>query len=251
MICEKSVIKIANNIIKFTAVTLLCFFCILVSRHYYQIKNYSATLYRNLNIVIFFNENSSKEDMDIIEEIKATNLVFIKEYVSASEAYSRAIKKDPILKDISSDIKSSIQAYAIAIFRTIPKKNLILNMKKTLEKISGVDEVVFDMSIFEQYLKTKSLLSFQKKIFLIFGITVFILFTFKCIFFIIEYKLSIKKFVIDIFLYLSYSMFAFLIFWIVCTYMDYPLLINEITLLSVVPFVAALGIILNWYENKD
>ena len=179
MICEKPVIKIANNIIKFVAVTLLCFFCILVSRHYYQVKNYSTTLYKNLNIVIFFDENSSKKDMDIIEEIKATNLVFIKEYVNASEAYSRAIKKDPLLKDISSDIKSSIQAYAIAIFRSTPKKNLILNMKKTLEKISGVDEVVFDMSIFEQYLKTRSLLSFQKKIFLIFGITVFILFTFK------------------------------------------------------------------------
>ena len=49
----------------------------------------------------------------------------------------------------------------------------------------------------------------------------------------------------DIFLYLSYSTFAFLIFWIVCTYMDYPLLINETTLLSVIPFVTALGIILN------
>ncbi|GMO64505.1 MAG: hypothetical protein Nk1A_1000 [Endomicrobiia bacterium] len=247
MIYEKSVIKIANNIVKFIAVTLLCFFCILVSRHYYQVKNYATTLYENLNVVIFFNENSSKEDMNTIEEIKATNLVFIKEYVNASEAYSRAIKKNPFLKDISisNDIKSSIQAYAIATFRSIPKKKLMLDMKKTLEKISGVDEVVFDMPIFEQYLKTENLLSFHKKNFLIFGITVFVLFTFKCIFFIILYKLKIKRFIIDIFLHLSCSMFAFLIFWIICTYMHYPLLVNEITLLSVIPFVAALGIILN------
>ncbi|MDR1511615.1 MAG: hypothetical protein LBS15_02435 [Endomicrobium sp.] len=248
MVYKKSVMKMVNNVVKFVSVVLLCLFCILVSRHYCQIKNYATALYKSLNIIIFFTENSHGRHSDVLKEIKSTNLVFIKEYVDANGAYLKSIKKNPFLKDISilSDTESSIQAYAIATSRFIPKKNLMLNMKKILEKISGVDEVIFDMSIFEQYAKTKNLLSVYKKIFLVFEVVVFILFILKCIFLIIECKLNIKKLITNVFLYLSYSVFAFIVFWIVCNYMYCPILINDIaTVLSIVIFVAALGIILN------
>ncbi|MDR1401009.1 MAG: hypothetical protein LBI98_01695 [Endomicrobium sp.] len=242
----ESVIKIADRVIKFICVVLLCLFCILVSSHYCQVKNYAEALCRDLSMIIFFTENPSKKDMDTIEKIKATNLVSVKEYINACEAYSRAIKKNPFLKDISvsSDAKLSIQAYAIAVPRFTPKKKLMLDMKKTLERISGIDEVVFDMPIFEQYVKTENLLSFYKKIFFIFEIAVFILLTLKCIFLVIGHKLNVRKLITDVFLYLSYSIFAFFIFWVACTYMDCPLLINEIAVLLVIPFATILGIIL-------
>jgi len=247
MIYKKSVVKIADNIIKFISVMLLCFFCILISRHYYQVKNYATVLRGSLNVIIFFTENSPEGDMCTIERIKATNLVSIRKYVSASEAYLEAVKKNPFLEDIliSSNTKSSIQAYAIATFRLISSEKLMSNTKKTLERISGVDEVVFDVPVFEQYMKTKNLLSLYKKVFFVFEVAGFILFILKFTLFIIMYKLNIKKLIVDIFLYLLCTIFAFFIFWIVCTYMHYPLLINNITILSIMPLVIALGVILS------
>jgi len=239
----KSAIKTTNKAVKFLTVALLCFFCVLIANYYYYVKNYTATLYKNLNIIIFLDE-SFKEDT--IEKIKSTDLVFVREYINASEAYSKAIEKNPFLKDIlvPNDARS-IQAYVIAAPKFMPEKNSLLNMKKTLERISGVDEIVFDMSAFERYVEAKNLISLFRKIFFIFEIIIFSLFIFRCVFFVMEHKSYTRKFVINVFSYLLCSILGFLVFWVVCTCMHYPLLIDEITALLIIPFVAALGIVLD------
>jgi len=245
MKCEKTTMKIMNNVTKFIAVAFLCFSCILVSSHYYRIKNHTAALYKDLNVIIFFDENI-KEDTEAIKKIESENLVFIKEYVNATEAYSKAIENNPFLKDVSvPDDAKSIQAYAIATPKFIPEESSLLNMKKTFEEISGVDEVVFDTSLFERYAKAKNLLSFYKKIFFIFEIVILALFIFKCIFFIVKHKQRTKIFVMNVFMYLLYSIVGFLAFWILCIYTHCPLLIDGIAVLSIIPSIAALGIVLS------
>jgi cell division transport system permease protein len=238
---DKLTIKTASELLKLVAVASLCAFCILVSGHYYQIKNYAKTLSENLNIVVFFDKNSA-DDTAIRGEIEATGLVSVKEYINVAEAYSKAVEKNPFLKDISvPNAAKSVQSYVLVTPKSMPHKNFLSEMKSVLEKISGVDEVVFDMSIFKHYAEVENLLSFSRKIFFIFAVIVFILFVFKCIFFVLEQK----KIVINIFPYLLSSSAGFFILWTVCICMRQPLLADKIATFSIIPLITILGVVLD------
>ncbi|MDR0800306.1 MAG: hypothetical protein LBN01_02095 [Endomicrobium sp.] len=238
-------IKTAYKILKLAALAFLCAFCILVSSHYYRIKGYAGSLSENLNIIVFFDKNS-KDDAVVKDEIGATGLVSVKEYVNSSEAYAKAVEKNPFLKDISvPDIVKSIQSYAVVAPKSVPDKNFLSKMRTALEGISGVDEIVLDISVFEHYSKIEDLLSFYRKIFLIFAAVIFVLFIFKCIFFFMEQESNAKKLAVNVFSYLLSSAFGFLVLWIVCIYTQYPLLIDKTAVLSIIPFVAVLGVILS------
>ncbi|MCA6084767.1 hypothetical protein [Candidatus Endomicrobiellum agilis] len=238
-------VKTASKILKLAALAFLCAFCILVSSHYCRIKDYAGSLLRNLNVVIFFDKNS-KDDAVVKDEIEATGLVSVKEYVNSSQAYAKAVEKNPFLKDISvSDIAKSIQSYAVVAPKSVPDKNFLSKMRAALESISGVDEIVFDISVFEHYLKIEDLLSFYRKIFLIFAAVIFTLFVFKCAFLFMEQELNAKKLAANVFSYLLSSSFGFLVLWIVCVYTQYPLLIDKTAALSIMSFIAVLGVILS------
>jgi cell division transport system permease protein len=240
----KFTMKTASESLKLVAVAFLCAFCILVSGHYCRIKNYAKTLSENLNIFVFFDKNSS-DDAVIKGEIEATGLVSVKEYVNAAEAYSKAVEKNSFLKDISVPVAlKSVQSYALVTPKSIPYENFLSEMRSVLERISGIDEIVFDMSVFRHYAEIENLLSFSRKIFFIFAVIIFILFVLKCRFFVLEQELDTRKIVANISSYLLSSAVGFVILWTVCACVRYPLLIDKVAIFSVIPFIAILGVIL-------
>lgn len=242
---NKFTIKTVFKSLGFVAVASLCAFCILVSGDYYRLKNYAKTLSENLNIVVFFDKNSA-DDAVVRRRIEATGLVLVKEYVNATEAYSKAVEKNPFLKDISvPDASKSVQSYALVVPKSIPYENFVSEMRSVLEKIPGIDEIVLDTSVFKHYAEIENLLSFYRKIFCIFESIVFILFAFKCMFLVLEQELDAKKIATNIFSYLLSSSAGFLILWAVCICVRHPLLIDKISIFSIIPFITALGVILD------
>ncbi len=235
---NKFTIKTTSKSLKFVAVTSLCVFCILVSGQYYRLKNYAKTLSENLNIVVFFDKNFT-EDAVIRGEIEATGLVSVKKYVTAAEAYSKAVEKNPFLKDISvPDAAKSVQSYALVTPKSIPHENFLSEIRSVLERICGIDEIVLDTPVFKHYAEIEDLLSFYRKIFFVFAIVIFILFVFKCISSALQQELDAKKIAANIFSYLMSSSAGFLILWIVCICARHPLLTDKIAIFSIIPFVA-------------
>ncbi|MDR3274966.1 MAG: hypothetical protein LBS81_03145 [Endomicrobium sp.] len=241
---KKSRIKSVSKILKFIGIASFCAFCILASNHYYQIKDYASRLSNDVKIIVFFDKNF-KDNTSAAAEIEAAEILSVKEYVDHQKAYLQAVEKNPFLKNLVAinDLKA-IQAYAVVVPKSIPDEKFLAEMKNTLSKITGIDEIVFDASLFKHCVKTKNLLLFYLKIFFIFMIAVFILFILKCIFFIIEDSENTRKLITNIFLYLSSSAFGFLILWAVCAYVHYPLSIYAAPIASIISFTAALGVIL-------
>jgi cell division transport system permease protein len=243
---NKTVIKTMSGVVKFIAVALLCAFFILLTDHYYQINNYAVSLSKKLNIVVFFDKNT-KEDKAIIAEVKkSTNLVSVKEYVNASLAYAKAIEKNPFLKNISvpSD-GESIQAYAILYPISMPDKVFFSELSKNLKGVSCFDEIVFDASIFKQYVKIMNLIFLYKMVLLIFVLTVFVLFIIKCVLCILEQELNRKRFVKNILLYLVAAISGFFAVFVICTYVRYTLSISEPVILLVIMLAVTIGITLD------
>jgi len=242
---DKSKIKMAVKIFKFAALTLLGAFCFLIAGHYCRIRNYAANLSKYLNIIVFFDKDS-KDDAAVVEKIEATGLALAKEYVSSAEAYLKAVEKNPFLKNISvPDSAKAIQSYAVLSPNFVPVGNMLSEMKNTLKNIPGVDEIIVDMPVFEQYVKVKNLLSFCQKIFIIFEIAAFVLFIFKCVFFIVEHESNSRNLVLSILLNCLSLIFGFFVLWFLCIYMHCPLLIDGHTVFSMASFIAFIGIILN------
>jgi cell division transport system permease protein len=242
---NKFTIKTASRSLKLVVVASLYAFCILVSGHYYWLKNYAKTLSENLNVVVFFDKNSA-DDSVARREIEATGLVLVKEYVNAAEAYSKAVEKNPFLKDISvPDAAKSVQSYALITPKFISHENFLSEIKSALERISGIDEIVFDTLGFKHYAEVENLLLFYRKIFFVFAAVIFILFVFKCMFFVFEQKFDARKIATNIFSYLLFSSAGFLILRAVCIYAQLPLLTDKIAMFSIIPFIAILGIILD------
>jgi cell division transport system permease protein len=237
--------KTASEPLRLVAIAFLCAFCILVSGHYYWLKNYAKTLSESLNIVVFFDKNSA-DDAVIRGEIEATGLVLVKEYVNTVEAYSKAVEKNPFLKDISvPDAAKSVQSYVLVAPKSIPYENFLSEMRSVLERIPGIDEIVFDTPVFRHYAEIENLLSFYQKVFFVFTVIIFILFVFKCIFSILEQGLDARKIVANIFPYLLSSSAGFFILWTVCIFAQHPLLIDKIAIFSIIPFISILGVILD------
>jgi cell division transport system permease protein len=242
---NKFTMKTASESLKLVTVASLCAFCILVSGHYYRLKNYAKTLSENLNIVVFFDKNSA-DDAVISEEIEATGLVSVKEYVNAAKAYSKAVEKNPFLKDISvPDAAKSVQSYVLVTPKSVPYESFLSEMRSVLERISGIDEIVFDTSVFKHYTEIENFLSFYRKIFFVFAIIIFILFVFKCVFFVLEQELNARKIATNIFPYLLSSLTGFLILWTVCICVRHSLLTDKIAIFSIISFIAVLGVILD------
>jgi cell division transport system permease protein len=242
---DKPVVNMMSCAVKFVAVTLLCIFFIFTANHYYQIKDYAASLSRDLNIIIFFDKNA-KEGKTIKNEIERIGLVSVKEYVDASEAYLKAVEKNPFLKNIAvpDDVKS-IQAYAVVTSITTPDENFLSEMRKGLEGITGVDEIVFDASVFKRYVEVVNLILLYRNVSSIFILATLILFIIRCVLYIWEQKSSRIKFAKNAFTYLTAAAFGFLAIFMMCAYLKYTLSVDEHAVLLIVVFTAVIGIILD------
>ncbi|GHT49476.1 hypothetical protein AGMMS49990_00240 [Endomicrobiia bacterium] len=242
---EKNIVDTIFNSVKFVVLAMLCVFFISITNHFCRIKDYAESLSKNLNIIVFFDDNA-KKDGSIKEDLENTGFVCLKEYVDKSKAYSKTIERNPFLKDVSvpNDAKS-IEAYAVVTPKSMPDEKFLLKMKNSLGQISNVDEVVFDASIFKQYVEVKKTLSLYNKIFFIFAALVFVLFALECMFFVVSEELDNKKLVKKFVAYILASVLGFLVIWVVCTFVQYPSSINKISILCIIPFTAILGIVLD------
>jgi cell division transport system permease protein len=237
--------KAMFNWVKFAALIMLCVIFILVANHFCKIKDYAKLLSKDLNVIVFF-DNDVKEWQGVKESLENTGFVLLKEYADKSKAYSKAIEANPFLKDVSApdDIKS-IEAYAIVIPKSTPDENFLLKMRNSLERVPNVSEIVFDASVFGQYVKIEKMLLSYHKIFFIFVTLIFVLFALKCVFFITREELNSKKLVKKMFEYTLASSVSFLATWIVCTFFKYPLSIGDVSVLCAMPFSAIVGVLLD------
>jgi hypothetical protein len=219
-------------------------FFVFIVNHYYQIKDYANTLYEGLNIFVFFDKNLKDEDK-ILEILNSESSVFVKEYVNAAEAYKKTVEKNPLLSNISLPNGSKfLQAYAVVKPKSIPDNDFLIKIRNTIEGIAGVDEIVFNVSDFLHYAKIQKQLLLYKKIFFII-ISVF--FVFLVLKFVLVYiaGLDMLKKAKKFFLYLLSTILGFLLFWTVCKYINYSLLISEAAVLLIIPFTCALGIMVD------
>jgi cell division transport system permease protein len=237
--------KIMSEVAKFCGIAFCCAFFILIVNHYCQLKDYVLSLSKNLDVIVFFN-NNEKEDVAIKSQLEMSNLVSVKEYVDAAAAYSKAIEKNPFLKNISvPDDAKAIQAYAVVAPNSTPDENFLLEMRSNLEAIADVDEIVFDISLFKQYVDIKNLILFYQKLFFIFATAICVLLIFKCISYVMSEESRCKILFKNIFSSLMASGFGFLAAWTICLYTQYSLCIADKTILLIVSFAAMIGIILD------
>jgi cell division transport system permease protein len=203
-------------------------------------------LLKDLNIFIFFDKDFEDDASHVDKLIQATGILVVKEYVNAQNAYLKAVEKNPFLKNIFvPGIPKSIQTYVVVSPKYTPNEKFLSSIRSTLEKIHGVDEVVFNAKAFKEYVKIENLLMFYKKIFLIFFTLIVVLAVYKCVFFTAIHSSSVRKIITNISSCVVSSLCGFFVFWIVCIYAQYPLLVDRIVvLLLIIPFIVSVGVLL-------
>jgi cell division transport system permease protein len=203
-------------------------------------------LSKDLNIFIFFDKDSENDVSHFDKLIQATGLVVLKEYVNAQNAYLKAVEKNPFLKSVFvPGISTSFQAYAVVGPKYTPNEKFLSSIRSVLEKIRGVDEVVFNVETFKQYVKIENLLLFYRKIFFVFFTLILIFTVYKCVFFTAIHSFNIRKIITNISLCIVSSLCGFLILWVVCIYTQYPLLVDHgVVLLLIIPFITSVGVLL-------
>ncbi|MDR2066938.1 MAG: hypothetical protein LBP57_03770 [Endomicrobium sp.] len=239
--------KIIADTIRFLSIIFLSSFFILILNYYYQVESYVSSLYDELNIVVFF-KNDIKDINVITDEIAKKETLFVKEVVDSSQAYLKALERNPFLKDISTlDDVEFIGSYAIVLPKATFDENYLLEVRKNIEAIDGVDEIVFDAYSFNQYRKLKNLLMLCQKTFFYFFIVVGVLVVFKIIFTIFVQESAIKKLVRKFCFYFMATSLGFFIIWMLSIFVQYDLSVNKPLILFVIPFVTVFGLI---FDNK-
>ncbi|MDR0398853.1 MAG: hypothetical protein LBH33_03535 [Endomicrobium sp.] len=238
---RKKIARTISELLKLSTLAFLGVLFVFIVNHYYQIKDYANTLSEGLNIFVFFDKNSKDEDK-ILEILNSESSVFVKEYVNVAEAYNKTVEKNPLLSNISLPNDSKfLQAYAVVKPKSIPDNDFLIKIRNTIEEITGVDEIIFDASDFLHYAKIqKQLLLYEKAFFIIISVF-FVLLVLKFVLVYIACSDMLKK-AKRFFLYLLSTGLGFLLFWTVCKYINYSLLISETAVLLIIPFTCALGI---------
>lgn len=238
-----SPVKAAAIILKFAAIAILSAFAVLIANHYYQLNNYAQDLKSKLNIIVFIDQKS-EDDAKVCNDIEALELVSIDEYVDSKDVYTKAIEKNPFLKDISvPGDRNSFQSYIKISPLELPKEEYLVIIRNSISDIQYVDEIVFDPEPFKEYVETVNILSLYRQIGLVFAIIISILFIAQSVLFIFETKGNIKKLFVNIIAYLIASSVGFLCVWSICLFLQYVLVIDEIAAFYIIPLTAAFGII--------
>jgi hypothetical protein len=244
----KKIARITSQSLKLVTLASLGILFAFTVNHYYQIKNYAETLSEELKIFVFFDKNSNDEE--ILKSINSEALVSVKDYVDPIEAYKKTVEKNPLLSNLSlPDDSKSMQAYAIVKPESIPDNDFLLEMRTILERINGVDEVVFDAPDFLHYAKIQKQLLIYKKVFFV---AISVSFVFLVLKFVLSYIAgsSILKKLKGFFSYFLASSLGFLLFWLLCTHMRYSLLISETAVMILIPFTSIIGVMFDKIETE-
>jgi cell division transport system permease protein len=240
---RKRITRTISELLKLSTLAFLVVFFIFIVNHYYQIKDYANTLSEGLNIFVFFDKNlKDKDNEKILENLNLDSSVFVKEYVNVAEAYNKTVQQNPFLRNISLPNDSKfLQAYAVVKPKSIPDNDFLIKIRNTIERITGVDEIIFDASDFIHYAKIQKQLSLYEKTFFVIISVFFVFLVLKFILIYIAGSDMLKK-AKRFFLYLLTTALGFLLFWTVCKYINYSLLISETAVLLIIPFTCVLGI---------
>lgn len=236
-------IKAASKVLKFAAITSVSAFCFLAANHYYQIEEYTQSLIPKLNLTVFIDKNC-EDDAEVCDAIEALGFVTITEYISSEDVYAKAVEKNPFLRDISVPGDSEIfQSYIKASPAELPTEDFLVIARNAVAGVNNVEEIVFNPEHFREYVRSKNILTFYQKLFMIFGIIMLAFLIAQCVLFVIENEANTRKLITNSAAYLLASCAGFLLVWSICLFIQYPLLIDELAAFCIIPLTAAFGII--------
>ncbi|MCL2484862.1 MAG: hypothetical protein FWF00_02340 [Endomicrobia bacterium] len=234
---------ILSKIVKFISLSVFCAFCVFLSNYYYELRTDAENLVPKFSIIVFI-DKTVKDTAGILEAVESLGIVSVEEFVSGEDVYSKAVERNPFLKDISvPGDKDVFQSYLKVLPKDFPTEEHLLSIKKGLLETEGVDEVIFEQEFFAEYVKIKNILEFYSEAFFIFAIVIFVLFVFKSVLFVLENESNAKKFIANLLVYLFAGAFGFAVLWSVCVFIQYPLLVKEEAAFFIIPFTAICGII--------
>lgn len=237
-------VKAASKVLKFAAIAIVSAFCVLAADHYYQIEKYTQSLIPKLDMTIFIDKNC-EDDSEVCDAIEALGFVTINEYVNSEEAYSKAVEKNPFLKDISVPGDSDIfQSYIKAFPLDLPTEDYLVLARNAVSDIDNVHEIVFNPEKFKEYVRSKNLLNVCKMILMAFAIAMAVLLIVQSVLFVLQSEENSRKLVTNAIAYLLAASLGFVCAWSVCLFIQYPLIIDEIAAFYIIPLIASFGIIL-------
>lgn len=240
---ENSSFRTLARVIKYLSIMSFCAFCTLCVDYYYQLENRIKVIEESLDIDVFV--KTDQDSKTISDKIEKLDMVQIKEYVSPNRSYQLALQQNPFLKEF--EVPNKEQAYQ-GYFRVFPKqqhtsKDGLSLIRKAIEDIVEVDEVVFDKNAFSKYFELENVFNFYTIAGTIFGFIIAFLFLFKVILFICFQKESRKRIVLNFFKYLIAAILGFVFVWSICLYLQYPLLIKQVAAFYLIPFSAICAVL--------
>jgi len=241
-------LKTASRVLRFAAAAFLCASFVFAANRYYEIETSAEELFSKIQIIVFFDKQNRDCDKTV-NEIESLGILNLAEYVPSQQAYSKAVEKNPFLKEVSVPQDANYFAsYAVFSPADIPTSEHLTLMRAAVMQISGVDEIIFNKSICAEYVKTENTLVFYKSAAVIFAIIIFIFFALQCLLRILKKsgqtkKIAAKRLFLETAAYLISSSLGFVILWGSCQFAQYPLLINETAAFIIIPLSAALGVI--------
>ncbi|MDR1942015.1 MAG: hypothetical protein LBQ47_06790 [Endomicrobium sp.] len=236
-------INAASKALKFCALAGICAFAVLFVNHYYALDLYAQQLYSQLAVTVFI-DNNHKDYSKLCRDIEDSGILTLDEYVAAAQVYSKAVEKNPFLKDISvpSDAQS-FQSYARFLPSVFPDSKYLSDIAKMLGSMEGVDEIVYDAAVFEKYARLKNALSFYKRIGLLFAIIIFMFFAAQSALYILKKEDKPKKAAANAAACLAACAIGFLCVWSVCVFFEHELVIDETAAFLIIFITSFFGII--------
>ncbi len=240
---EKVSLKPFSKSLKFVALAVVSAAAVLLANHYYEIYEYEKQMSSQLSITVFI-DKACQDGEQVCDALNSLGLVSVGEYVSAESAYTKAIEKNPFLKEISVPGDTGyFQSYVKAFPSKLPTDEYLVIARNAMAEVKDVDEIVFDKDGFRQYVQAKNFLTFYRDFALIFALAIFFLFIVQSALFIAEKEQNYRKLITNVLAYLLAAAGGFLAVWCVCQYIQYPLLVGEKSIFLILSITAALGII--------
>ncbi|MDR2191598.1 MAG: hypothetical protein LBO62_01785 [Endomicrobium sp.] len=238
----------ASRILKLFAAAFLCASFIFAANRYYEVKVFAETLFSQIQITVFFDKQNG-DCGKTVGDIESLGLLNLAEYVPSEQAYSKAVEKNPFLKEVSVPQDANYFAsYAVFSPAEIPTDEYLSLTRAAVLQIDGIDEIIFNLSLCGEYVKAANTLSFYKTAALLFAIIMFTFFITQCFLRVLNRgehskKIAAKRLALETAAYLISASLGFVVLWGICQFAQYPLLIDETAAFIIIPLAASFGII--------
>jgi cell division transport system permease protein len=248
--------KTASRVLRLSSAAFLCASFVFAANRYYEVKAVSENLFSQIQIIVFFDRQNRDCDKTV-SEIEAQGLLNLAEYVPSEQAYSKAVEKNPFLKEVSVPQDANYFAsYAVFSPADVPTAEYLTLMRAAVMQTEGVDDIVFNSAFCKEYVKTENDLLFYKSAAALFAIIMFAFFALQCLLIMLNRgerskKTAAKRLLIEIGAYLISSSAGFVVFWGVCQFVQYPLLIGETAAFVIIALSSFLGIIFKGSRNEE